>query len=516
MTTSLSKGANAPVAAHRVTVMLSWQGKADADASALLLTAAGRVRTDADFVFYNQPASTDGSVRHVGKSAAGAGTQDGVSIDLDRLPRDIDRVVIAASVDGTTFGRVPGLALAVFDDAASQSPLLRFDIPSASTETAFVFGELYRRGGEWKFRAVGQGYDRGLAGLATDFGISVDDTPAPPAAAAPSPPTTAPAMPPQSPAGYPPPPPPGGLSPMPAGGYPPPPPGYQQPAPGIQPPPAAHRGAPAQAPSGGLSLKKQKLIDMEKRVAAKSPQLLSLTKQAGVSLEKRGLGEHTARVALCLDISGSMGRLYRSGKIATLAQRILALGLRFDDDGQVDVFLFGANGHQADSLDLDNHADFVPSLFNTFSLEPSTYYGKAMALVRQYYFGSSESRRDPVGQPLPIYVMFITDGQTFDTDDAREQVVSSSYEPLFWQFMAIGKSNTTLDRFGKVKKGRGKSEFEFLEELDALPGRFIDNANFFAVEDPSSIPDDMLFELLMGEYPGWVTLARQRGLLPPS
>jgi hypothetical protein len=257
---------------------------------------------------------------------------------------------------------------------------------------------------------------------------------------------------------------------------------------------------------------------MEKRVGAQSPQLLSLTKQAAVSLEKRGLGEHTARVALCLDISGSMGRLYRSGKVAALAQRILALALRFDDDGDVDVFLFGANGHQADALDVDNHATFVPNMFNHYQLEPSTYYGKAMALVRQHYFGSAEPRRAPLGQPLPVYVMFVTDGQTFDEDASREHIVSSSYEPLFWQFMAIGKSDTSLDRFGRIakKRGRNRGEFAFLEELDALPGRFIDNANFFAVEDPSSIPDDALFDLLMGEYPTWVTEARQRGLLPPT
>lgn len=480
MTTSLTKGANAPVPAARVTVVLGWESRADADASALLLTGAGRVRSDADFVFYNQPASPDGAVRHLGKSVAGAGTRDGLSVDLDRLPAQIERVVVAASVDGATFGQVPGLSLTLFDEAAGlqAQPLLRFDIPSAGSERAFVFGELYRRAGEWKFRAVGQGYDAGLAGLAADFGISVDDAPAQTA----SPSQAAPPAPPA-------------------------------------PPSQAAPQPPAQPAAAGVSLKKQRLIDMEKRVGEQSPQLLSLTKQAAVSLEKRGLGEHTARVALCLDISGSMARLYRSGKVAALAQRILALALRFDDDGDVDVFLFGKNGHQADALGVQNHATFLPGLLKQFPLEPSTYYGKAMALVRQHYFGSADPRRSPVGQPLPVYVMFVTDGQTFDEDASREHIVSSSYEPLFWQFLAIGKSDTSLDRFGRVTKkrgGRGRGEFAFLEELDALPGRFIDNANFFAVEDPSSIPDDALFELLMGEYPTWVTEARQRGLLPPT
>ena len=473
MTTSLTKGANAPIEAPAVRAVLAWGSTADADASALLLSAAGLVRGDEDFVFYNQPTGAGGAVRHLGKAISAGSTTDSLAVDLRSLPDAVDRVILAASIDGTTFGQVPGLRLTLLDDSPGGQELLRFDIPSASTETAFVFGELYRRGPQWKFRAVGQGYASGLAGLAADFGITVDD-------------------------------------PQPA-----------TPAPASAPPPPASPTSPPVAASGGISLKKQKLIDMEKRVAATSPQLLSLTKQAAVSLEKRGLGEHTARVALCLDISGSMSRLYRSGKIAELAARILALGLRFDDDGEVDIFLFGKEGYQAPPLNLVNHANFVPNLFTTQKLEPATYYGKAMALVRQHYFGYAGPRNAPVGQPLPVYVMFVTDGQTMDINETRQQVVSSSYEPLFWQFLAIGKSDTTLDTFGRLtkKKSRrrgGESDFSFLEELDEMPGRFIDNANFFAVEDPSAIPDDMLFELLMGEYPGWLTLARQRGLLPPS
>lgn len=524
MTTSLTKGANAPVAATQVRAVLGWASAADADASALLLTSAGKVRSDADFVFYNQPSDPGGAVRHLGKSTAPTGTTDSLSVDLAALPVEIDRVVLAASVDGVTFGQVPGLNLLLVD-AVSGAELVRFDIPAATSERAFVFGELYRRGAEWKFRAIGQGYDSGLGGLATEFGISVDNAApaaAPAAAYPPPPPASAPAA-----AAYPPPPA-AAYPPSPAAGYPPPPPapGYPQQQGSPPPPhpsqaPLTHQPAPARP--GGVSLKKQQLVDMEKRVAARDPQLLSLTKQAAVSLEKRGLGEHTAKVALCLDISGSMGRLYRSGKIAELARRILALGLRFDDDGEVDVFLFGANGYQADPLDLNNSADFVPSLFNTYSLEPSTYYGKAMSLVRQFYFGSSGPRNAPIGNPVPVYVMFVTDGQTFDADETRQHIISSSYEPLFWQFMAIGKSDTKLDSFGRVQKpsrfgrrgGGGGGEFAFLEELDNLPGRYLDNANFFAVEDPSTIPDEALFELLMGEYPTWLGLARQRGLLPP-
>ncbi|MGH3739343.1 MAG: TerD family protein, partial [Micromonosporaceae bacterium] len=176
---SLSKGGNVPVTCAAVRVVIGWQaaaGTPDVDASALLL-APDRVRSDADFVFYNQPAHASGAVRHEGKT----GGADTLSVTLGSVEPAVEKIVVAASADGGSFGQVPGLHVRVLD-ATSGAELARFDSTDASTETAFILGELYRRGGGWKFRAVGQGYASGLAGLATDFGITVDDTPAPPPA----------------------------------------------------------------------------------------------------------------------------------------------------------------------------------------------------------------------------------------------------------------------------------------------------------------------------------------------
>ncbi|MEU9480328.1 TerD family protein [Streptomyces sp. NPDC048191] len=202
----MQKGSNTPVPTTALRVELGWTsgpGVPDADASALLL-ATGKVRSDGDFVFYNQPDHPSGAVRHEGKRAAGAGVTDTLSVDLARVEGAIERIVLAASADGGTFGQVPGLYIEV-TDAASGQAVARFESPGASVETAFVLGEFYRRQGGWKFRAVGQGYSSGLEGLATDFGITVDEpqravppaappvaaarvTPPPPAAAAPAPP----------------------------------------------------------------------------------------------------------------------------------------------------------------------------------------------------------------------------------------------------------------------------------------------------------------------------------------
>nr|WP_037609018.1 VWA domain-containing protein [Streptacidiphilus rugosus] len=264
--------------------------------------------------------------------------------------------------------------------------------------------------------------------------------------------------------------------------------------------------------------------------------LLDLTKKAAVSLEKRGLGEHTARVVLCLDISGSMHGLYRSGKVQALVERVLALGLRFDDNGEVDVFLFGNKGHSAGSVGARSYSGWVGQLLSQYPLEGGTDYAGAMKLIRKQYFGHARQRSAPLQAPQPVYVMFVTDGHTTSEQLTKEQVTSSSYEPLFWQFMGIGRSSRSVDApkqatppqqqggrglFGGLSRamassGWGDGTFRFLEELDDLPGRYVDNADFFAVQDPANLRDEQLFELMMGEYPAWLQQARLRGLLPPA
>ncbi|MFD0316268.1 TerD family protein [Streptomyces flavalbus] len=178
----LIKGANVGLttlseSVDSVIVSLDWTsptGEGDADVSVLLLNADGKVRSDADFYFYNHPVAPDGSVQLLGKTPTGSGNQDRISFDLTAIPDDVDRIVVAASrYRGAHFGELDDLQLTLAD--ASGESLLRFAIEDAGQVSAFIFGEFYRRGGEWKLRAVGQGYDAGLAGLATDFGVDIED-----------------------------------------------------------------------------------------------------------------------------------------------------------------------------------------------------------------------------------------------------------------------------------------------------------------------------------------------------
>ncbi|MFJ6693123.1 TerD family protein [Streptomyces sp. NPDC091294] len=263
----MSKGSNTPVPTTALRVELGWRsgpGVPDADASALLLVG-GKVRSDADFVFYNQPAHVSGSVRHEGKRDAGGRVTDSLLVDLTRVEPAIETVILAASSDGGAFGQVPELYIEV-RDTTQNSVVARFDNPGATVETAFVLGEFYRRQGAWKFRAVGQGYDSGLEGLATDYGISVDEPQHAPPAAAPAPPAAVPAPPSPAP---------------PAPVTPPAPPAFPATAPPPAPyaPPAAHP-APAPPPAAAPAAQPVRLT---KVTLTKTAPSVSLTKQGGTS-----------------------------------------------------------------------------------------------------------------------------------------------------------------------------------------------------------------------------------------
>lgn len=284
MTHVMVKGSNLPLEATGIRAVLRWspgRGAPDVDASVLLLGPDGRVRSDADFVFYNEPRHPSGLARHLPKKWGPDGHTDTVEVDLAALDATVDRVVIAASCDGGPFRLVQDLCVLLYDTAGPQhAPLVTFEVqPDTGHETALNCGELYRKGSGWKFRALGQGYTSGLVGLATAFGIAVDDgepdssgTPAPPAAPT-GPPVAAPTAPmvvepgPTSAYGYPlQAPSPGHVPAQPAYGYPQPvaptaaptaPPVHQQPQPAYPaygyPQPVAVPAPPAAAPNGSES-----------------------------------------------------------------------------------------------------------------------------------------------------------------------------------------------------------------------------------------------------------------------
>ena len=191
MGVSLSKGGNVSLtkAAPNLTAVivgLGWDARTttgvdfDLDASAILTNEQGKVANDSNFVFFNNLKSPDGSVEHTGDNLTGEGEGDDESIivDLTKVPAQVDKIVFPVSIHEAdsrrqSFGQVSNAFIRVVNQADGQE-LARYDLSEdASNETAMIFGEVYRYGGEWKFRAVGQGYASGLRGIALDFGVNV-------------------------------------------------------------------------------------------------------------------------------------------------------------------------------------------------------------------------------------------------------------------------------------------------------------------------------------------------------
>ncbi|WP_141280845.1 TerD family protein [Pseudonocardia hydrocarbonoxydans] len=191
MSVSLAKGGNVSLSKEapgltNVIVGVGWDVRAttgadfDLDVSAIMLGENGKVLSDAHFVFFNNLTAPDGTVEHTGDNLTGEGDGDDeqLKVDLAGMSPQVDKIVFPVSIYDAdnrrqSFGQVANAFIRIVN-AAGEAEITRFDLTEdASTETAMLFGELYRRGSEWKFRAIGQGYASGLAGIARDFGVNV-------------------------------------------------------------------------------------------------------------------------------------------------------------------------------------------------------------------------------------------------------------------------------------------------------------------------------------------------------
>jgi len=190
MAISLQKGGNVNLSKEapglsKVIIGLGWDPRAtdgkefDLDGSAFLLKADGKVRGDSDFIFYNNLKSTDGSVTHTGdnRSGEGEGDDERLVVDLSQVPAEIDRLAVSVTIHeaeqrNQNFGMVSRAYIRCLN-ADGEKEIARYDLSEdGSVETAMIFGELYRAGSEWKFRAVGQGYKGGLGPLARSYGVN--------------------------------------------------------------------------------------------------------------------------------------------------------------------------------------------------------------------------------------------------------------------------------------------------------------------------------------------------------
>lgn len=339
----------------------------DADTSAFMLTQAEKVVGDEGFIFYNQPESPDGAVIFI--KADGVGT---FKVDTNKLDPAIAKIALTLAIDGSsTIAHLASLSLTIPGQVSFQVPL------TDRSEKAVIVGHLYRHNAAWKFKALGMGFNGGLAPLARNYGVEVDDEePAPAPSAVPAP-------------------------------------------------------APTKSPVG---------VSLEKKLAAQAPYLVDLAKPVGVSLAKHRLEDVKAKVAFVLDASGSMTQQFKGGNVQAVLERIAVLSAQFDDDGQMDVWGFAERHKKYGDVSLGNLKGYINGIQSSgrrgvFELLPSLGGTNNEPPVIEEVINTFKHSKEPV------FVVFITDGGISKTRAIKELLRESANYPIFWKFVGLGGRN---------------------------------------------------------------------------
>lgn len=321
----LQKGGNAPLPASSVALAINFDRQPtgfDVDLIGYLLASNGKVSGDEDMVFFNQPARADGSVK------LDVATRT-FTVATNLIPAHIDRIAICAVADKGSPSSLEAITATV-----TGGPSYRHET-AGQPEQAIIIAEIYRRNGDWKLRAIGQGFAGGLDPLARSFGIDVAADPAP------APASTPPASPP-------------------------------------------------------VDLRKEaferKMVSLEKTDA----KLVSLAKTARVSLEKVGAAKRPAKFRFVLDVSGSMQHHFRSGAVDRLIQRAMGYALNLDDDGDVEITLFDSRAKPHDTADVSNYKSIASNIMRRRDIWGTTNYGEAIQLARHQASSEPDFGQVPV------------------------------------------------------------------------------------------------------------------------
>ncbi len=219
-------------------------------------------------------------------------------------------------------------------------------------------------------------------------------------------------------------------------------------------------------------------INLEKSIISLDKTLVNLTKKSGINLEK-----HMAKVAVVMDYSGSMAKLYKRGAVQDVLTRLIPLALKFDDNGELEVWLFNDGFARVEPMTINNYENYVNKEIRTLRFDMGgTYYEPVLRDILHKYFIEEADTSN-----IPTFLIFITDGENFDPNQTDRVIIESSHKNIFIQFVGIGKE-----------------DFKYLQKLDDLPGRPVDNTGFIKVDDISQWNDEQLYSLLLDQYPDWL------------
>ncbi len=511
----LTRGANAPLNSTSLDISVAGARQGAVDLMAFQLGADRKVRSDDDFIFFNQPASPEGAVR----LAAG----DRLTVDLTKVPAEIETLAVAVSLDDAVTGSLAAIAgLGVTVTAGTDDQ--RAAATGFTTERAAVLVEVYRRAGAWKLRNISAGWAQGLAALAREHGVSVDDAPAPAPAPTPQPATAPPAPPvpndpwntagslptsvsvvPPAPGQWPTPapdplsPPPyqapvagggGGGWPAPAGAPPATPSGWPAPTPVTVPPTTAPPTTAPPTADGPRSVPGEQRLSMEKR------QKLDLRKrEVHKVLKTLGAAQERARIVLVLDKTGSMYDEYQAGIVHRVVERMVPVATQLDDDGSLECYLYAVDFAKLPDLRVEDLERWMAEFIHIDGVHGGIDYRRIGGYNDEIPI-MNEIIRTVEGQTLPTLVLFFTDGGFTKKREITKLMQRAANLPAFWQFVGIGRNN-----------------FGVLTKLDEMTGRVVDNVGFFAVTDIDRIDDAELYRRLLSEFPDWLRAARSAGVL---
>jgi stress response protein SCP2 len=435
----------------KVAIGLGWQASQngqtyDIDASVFMLNAKAKVPEDKYFVFYNNLQSLDGSLKHSGDNRTGEGNGDDETIylDLSKVNTSIQEIVFVVTIHegqekNQNFSQIRNAYIKIYNQENKRS-IARYNLREAfSLETALEFGRLYKKDSEWRFQAVGEGYKSGLQSFVDKY---IDDE------------------------------------------------AQQESKTEIQP-----VAIPVLNSDNSNNIQ---TIDITKKA-----DINLLKTKVDIVLKKKGISNVTARVALVLDISGSMLNQYTSGAVQAFLERIVPVASRLDDNQTLDVWFFGSTFKRTPSVREANVNGYIQEQCG--GLKRTLLILKMPSLMKELGIGNNETLviQDVIKKytqenpsKLPTLIVFLSDGGVIDQQGIQKAIVDAAKYPIFWQFVGLAGSN-----------------YGILEKLDTMPGRIVDNADFFHVDDLSKITDETLYQRLLNEFPNWIKTAKSKNIL---
>ena len=401
-------------------------GNTEYDITCFGLDANDKLSDDRYMVFYNQTASPNNEIV---MQANGR-----FMVDLNRLPVTINKLVFTVNVDADSTSTMGNVTALNFDCGEYA---LALNGSNFSSEKAVIVSEIYRRNGQWKINMVARGFNGGLSALLANFGGEEDTSTS-------------------------------NTNNM----------NNQN---------VGMGNVGSQSMNTNISVSAPVKVSLEKKLEKEAPKLVSLAKPIKVCLDKHKLNTVMAKVALVMDLSGSMNKRYRNGVVQRIVDKTIPLAVQFGDDGSMEFWYFGDKPVKMDDVTLQNYEtvtnDWMKIQRKTGACNDEP---KVMRQVIDTFKDSD----------LPVYVLFVSDGGIHETKKIAKLMAEASSYPIFWQFMGVGGY-----------------DYGVLEKLDNMPGRVVDNANFFAIDDFDIVSNEELYDRLLCELPSWLDNAKRVGVL---